>query len=228
MGIHDGHRERLREHFLDKGVDGFTTVAALEFLLQFAIPRRDTNPIAHALLDTFGSLKDIFEASEQQLCQVPGVGPNAAALIMLVPQILRRSEIDKVTEFVTIPDRKTAREYLRPFFMNEQNEVAYLLCLDVQQRPTKCVEIGRGGVDGLIFDPRLAVELALKYMSSSVYIAHNHPLGPAKNSREDDLTTQQMMRLFQQLGIHLIDHFIYCPEGVFSYASCGALKLLEY
>lgn len=91
MGVHDGHRDRLRARFLEYGLDNFNDLNALELLLFYAIPRRDTNEIAHALLECFGSLEGVFYASERELLQVPGIGTNAAALIRLVPQLMKKA-----------------------------------------------------------------------------------------------------------------------------------------
>ena len=114
MAIHDGHRERLRDCFLEHGLDSFHEVQALELLLFYAIPRRDTNPVAHALLDHFGSLDAVFAASERELCDVPGVGKSTAALILLVPQIFKRSRVAAASE----------KRYIR----NGREEAEYLFC----------------------------------------------------------------------------------------------------
>ena len=93
MGVHDGHRERLKSRFLEHGIDSFNDLNALELLLFYAIPRRDTNVIAHALLDRFGGLSGVFEASVPELTDVPGVGENAALLLKLVPQMMKKYEL---------------------------------------------------------------------------------------------------------------------------------------
>ena len=108
MAVHDGHRERMRDTFLVHGLDSFTEVQALEFLLFYAIPRRDTNTLAHALLERFGTLEAVFDAAEQELCEVPGVGKNTAALIRLVPQILKRSRVAAADEIKTIRNGREA------------------------------------------------------------------------------------------------------------------------
>ena len=90
MGVHDGHRERLRARFAEHGLESFNELNALELLLCYAIPRRDTNELAHRLLDAFGSLSGVFQASMQELTSIPGIGENAAALILMVPQIVEK------------------------------------------------------------------------------------------------------------------------------------------
>ena len=95
MGIHDGHRQRMKERFLGHGLDNFNDINALELLLFYAAPRRDTNALAHALLDRFGSFSAVLEADEQELLAVPGVGENAVTLLRLIPAVSRRYLLDK-------------------------------------------------------------------------------------------------------------------------------------
>lgn len=95
MGVHDGHRERLRARFAEHGLESFNELNALELLLCYAIPRRDTNELAHRLLDAFGSLSGVFQASMQELTSIPGIGENAAALILMVPQIVKKAHVSK-------------------------------------------------------------------------------------------------------------------------------------
>ena len=95
MGVHEGHRERMRERFFQHGLETFNEIEALEMLLYYAIPRKDTNPLAHALLDRFGSLDYVLSASEEELCEVPGISERTAALLMIVPQITQLSEVNR-------------------------------------------------------------------------------------------------------------------------------------
>lgn len=228
MGIHDGHRQRLRETFLENGLSGFHSITALELLLGYAIPRRDTNPIAHALLERFGSLQNVFDASEQELCEVEGVGPNTAVLLRLIPQIMRKSAVDKASERSVIYSVQHAKDYLMPYFLYERDELAMLLCLDSQNRVTKCTELSRGVVNAVNIDMRRVLETALKNRAVNVILAHNHPEGVAGNSREDDQTTRQIYMSLKTVGISLFDHLIFAPEGVFSYRDSGALELCTY
>ncbi len=228
MSIHDGHRQRLRDCFRKDGLAGFDGIRSLELLLQFAIPRRDTNPIAHALLDRFGSLRNVFDASEQELCQVEGIGPSAAVLIRLIPQIIRKSEVDRATELTLIRSTQDARDYLMPRFFLERDELAVLLCLDSQKRVIQCVELSRGVVNTVSVDLRRVLEIALKQRASSLILAHNHPDGAARNSREDDLVTGQLLQSLRTLGIELTDHLIFARDAWFSYRDTGTLQVLGY
>lgn len=227
MALHDGHRERLRDCFRKDGLAGFDAIRALELLLQFAIPRRDVNPIAHALLDRFGCLQEVFDASEQELLQVEGVGPSAAVLIRLIPQLARKSAVDRAAELRTVASTADVRDYLMPHFLYQRDELALMLCLDSQMRVIKCVELSRGVVNSVSIDVRRVLETALKHRASSVILAHNHPDAPACNSREDDIATRQVNQALGTVGIRLRDHLIFSRDEVFSYRETGMLQMCD-
>lgn len=228
MGVHDGHRDRLRARFLEHGLDNFNELNALELLLFYAIPRRDTNEIAHALLACFGSLEGVFLASERELLQVPGIGTNAAALIRLVPQLMKKSALSRPNRRETIMNSSDAGRYFIPRFMYEQDEVVYLLCLDAQKRVIKCAEMGRGVVNCVETSIRRIVETALKYKSSSVILAHNHPDGLALPSSEDDMVTKQVNTALALVGVSLEDHIIVAGDDFVSFADSGIMRLYRY
>lgn len=228
MGVHDGHRDRLRARFLEYGLDNFNDLNALELLLFYAIPRRDTNEIAHALLECFGSLEGVFYASERELLQVPGIGTNAAALICLVPQLMKKSALSRPDRREVIMNSSDAGRYFVPRFMYEQDEVVYLLCLDGQKRVIKCAEMGRGVVNCVETSIRRIVETALKYKSSSVILAHNHPDGLALPSSEDDMVTKQVSTALALVGVSLEDHIIVAGDDFVSFADSGIMRLYRY
>ena len=217
MSVHDGHRERLRDQFREHGLDSFNEITALELLLFYAIPRRDTNELAHALLAHFGS-------SEQELCAVPGVGLQAATLLRLFPQMMRKSACSRAEKIQTICDSNDAAAYLVPRFMYEQEEVVLLLCLDSQKRIISCPEVGRGVVNASETSIRRIVETALKYKAVSVILSHNHPDGIAAPSVEDDMVTRQVNRALSLVGIGLSDHIIVAGEEYASFRDNGFLS----
>lgn len=223
MGIHDGHRERLRSRFIEHGLDSFNELNALELLLFYAIPRKDTNPIAHALLDRFGSLSGVFDAGIRELTEVDGVGESAAVLIKLVPQLVRKSSISRRGSNLCITNSKEAAEYLVPQYLFEKEEFILLLCLDSRRRLISCTELGRGVVNAVDINVRRIAEIALKNRASYVMISHNHPDSSAMPSREDDYATQQVFNAMQSIGIPLLDHIIVSGEDYSSYSDSGML-----
>lgn len=223
MSVHDGHRERMKSSFKKNGLDSMNDVNALELLLFYAIPRRDTNVIAHALLDHFGSLSRVFSASIRELCAVEGVGENTAVLISMIPQLVRKSMVSDAEKITVIKNSKDAGKYLVPRFAFEQDEVALLVCLDSQKRVIGCFELGRGVVNKVSVDVRKVVELALRYKASSVILSHNHPDSFALPSLADTAMTEQIYRSLRLVGITLADHIIVSGKDYVSYLDSGML-----
>jgi DNA repair protein RadC len=228
MGVHDGHRERLRKTYLEHGLMSMNDINALELLLFYAVPRRDTNELAHLLLQHFGSLDGVFSASDEELCEVEGIGAYAASLLTLVPEIMKKSRLSKSREIRQIRSSDDAGEYLLPYFMNERDEVVYLLCLDSKRAVICCAEMGRGVVNAVDASVRRIVEKALKVKACSVIIAHNHPDGLALPSREDDLFTKCLYNALETVGIRLEDHIIVADEDYISIADTGMMALYKY
>ena len=228
MGVHDGHRERLRARFAEHGLESFNELNALELLLCYAIPRRDTNELAHRLLDTFGSLSGVFQASMQELTSIPGIGENAAALILMVPQIVKKAHVSKAKETKIIRNSTDAGNYLLPYFLDEPDEIVMMLCLDNKRAVICCREMGRGVVNCVDANIRRMVETALKVKTTTVIIAHNHPNGVALPSREDDNFTRTLYRSLGLLGITLEDHIIVANDEFVSLADSGVMHLFKY
>ena len=223
MGVHDGHRDRLRQSYLEHGLMSMNDINALELLLFYAIPRRDTNEIAHRLLDRFGSLDGVFSASAEELQEVEGIGENAAALLTLIPEIMKKSRVSKAREIRQIRSSDDAGACLLPYFLNERDEVVYLLCLDTKRCVICCAEMGRGVVNSVDAGIRRIVEKALKVRASSVIIAHNHPDGIALPSREDEVFTRALYNALETVGIRLEDHIIVAEDDYTSMADTGLL-----
>ena len=221
MGVHDGHRERLKSRFLEHGIDSFNDLNALELLLFYAIPRRDTNVIAHALLDRFGGLSGVFEASVPELTDVPGVGENAALLLKLVPQMMKKYELSKVGDMRTFRSSSQVAKFLIPRFLAEREELVLALCLDSRNNMLCCEVLNRGVVNAVDISTRRLVETALKYKASAVVLAHNHPDGVAMPSREDEVFTENAMEALRLMGIRMMDHIIVAGKNYFSMRESG-------
>ena len=205
MGIHDGHREKVRARFLTAGLDAFADHEALELLLYYAIPRRDTNPIAHALMERYGSLSAVLEAPVEDLRKVEGIGESAAVLLRLVPQLSRKSRLADARETV-LNSAERAGAYLLELFAGLSREVLYQLCLDQ-----------KGNI-------RLLVENAILTSASAVILSHNHPSGIALPSEDDVNTTEQARKALGTVGVRLADHIIVADGDFVSMAESGYLE----
>lgn len=147
MSVHEGHRERMRRQMKTSGMDSLSDVQVLEVALYYAIARRDTNEIAHALLRRFGSLSGVLEAPRAELLKIDGVGESAADLLLLFIQMERRHLMDRAGRETILDTTYKCAQYLMPRFIGEQEEVVYLLCLDAKCKALDCSLIHRGAVN---------------------------------------------------------------------------------
>ena len=221
MSIHDGHRGRVKERFLREGLDHFSDIQVLELLLFYAIPRKDTNPIAHALLDHFGSLAQVLEAPVEELQRVNGISENAALLLSLTTSVgrvyqIRRSEQVQILNTIT-----KCGDYLKHFFFGRRNEMVYLLCLDAKCKVLCCREVGEGSVNSANVPIRRVVEIALGCNATSVVLAHNHPSGLAIPSPDDVLTTKKLAAALSAVEVQLVDHIVVADDDYVSMVQSG-------
>ena len=212
MSIHEGHRQRLKRQFLLNGLDGFTDVQMLELLLFYVIPRRDTNPIAHALIDRFGSLSNVMDAPLAKLIRDGKLTENAATFLKLVKAAGRCYESDKSRQKKILSSIPECGDYLKAFFVNRKNEVVYLLSLDAKLKVLHCRQVGEGSVNYASIPIRRVVEMALEDGASTVVLAHNHPSGLAIPSGEDIQATRRLAAALYAVEITLADHFVVADD----------------
>ena len=224
MGIHDGHREKMRQRFMTGGLDAFADHEILELLLYYAIPRRDTNPIAHALMERYGSLPAVLAAPMEDLKRTEGIGESAAVLLHLVPQVCRRARLAQVGEDQVLNSSERAGAYLLECFDGESREVIYQLCLDRKGKLLACIRLGEGSVASADLDVRRLVENAILTGASAVILAHNHPSGVALPSDGDYTATMRVRAALNAIGIELADHIIVADGDFVSMADSGYLS----
>lgn len=219
--MHTGHRDRLKKRFLEEGLDGFSDIQALELLLFYAIPRKDTNPIAHQLLDHFGSLSRVLEADIEELKKIPGISGNAAVLLHLIPEMGRYYQVDIARRTEILPTLEACGNYLVPRFFGKTRETVFLLCLDAKCKVLACKEMGEGSVNCTSISVRKVVEMALAASATTVILAHNHPSGIAVPSQDDILTTRRVAAALRSVEIQLADHIVVAEGDYVSMAQSG-------
>lgn len=224
MNVHEGHRERKKRQFLENGLDAFQEHEVLELLLYYAIPRKDTNPIAHALLKKFGSLDAVFAAPVEELMRVEGVGENAAALIRLILPLYRRIRISATEEETILNSVEKVGAFFVGRFAGERTEVMYQACLDAKGKLLGVQKLSTGDVNFVHADIRGIVQNALLCRASAVVLAHNHPSGVALPSDADNAVTLQIREVLQSVGVVLFDHVIVADDDFVSLRQNGLLQ----
>lgn len=221
---HSGHRERLRKTFLSHGLDPIPDVNVLELLLFYAIPRQDTNPIAHRLLDVYGSLAKVFDASVEDLMQYGGLTENAAALIKLTIAVARRQQICQNKIEHILSNTQMCGNYLVHYFFGATEEMVYLLALDAKCKVLGCDKLFTGTINSANLSVRSVVEYALRIKASSVILAHNHTSGIAIPSQEDIRTTELVQKALDMVDVLLADHIVVADGDYVSMAESGLLS----
>lgn len=219
--IHKGHRDRLKQRFLEEGLDNFTDIQVLELLLFYAIPVKDTNPIAHGLLEHFGSLSQVLEADVEELKKVSGIKDHAATLLALVTQLCRYYQVSSAQQVQILTTLEDCGRYLVPRFFGRTKETVFLLCLDAKCKVLCCKEIGEGSVNTASISVRKVVETALSVNATTVVLAHNHPSGIAVPSNEDIQTTRRVVAALNAVEIHLADHIVVAEGDYVSMIQSG-------
>lgn len=220
MGLHDGHRQRLLQRFLREGLDGFDEHNILELLLFYAIPRKDTNELAHRLMDDFGSLAGVLDASAQELQQVEGVGENTAGFLKLLPELTRVYYSQKQQD-LCLASTEQAGRFLLPRFIGRQEETVLLTCLDGKCRVLSCTVLHKGSLNSSEVNVRKLLTAALKHNAAAVILAHNHPGGVALPSPEDLSATARIKAALEAADIRLLDHIIVADHDFVSLADSG-------
>ena len=224
--MHTGHRARLKEEFLARGLEGWSDHKVLELLLCYAIPRGDVNPIAHRLIDTFGDLAGVMDADPKALEQVMGVGEHTARLLKLIPQICGRY-LAETSGVLESESAERASDYARqfyPYFTGAVREKFCVLSLDSRCKVLGVDMLGEGELAEVGVNRRRVVEAALAHNARGVVLAHNHVGAYANPSIQDLHTTEELRELLEQVGVTVVDHLIFNGEEYISMLDSGYFR----
>ena len=207
-GAHEGHRQRMKERFLTAGLDSFSDHEIVEMMLFYALPYRNTNDLAHTLVDRFGGWTQVLDAHYDDLLSVPGVTPHVATLLTLAGQAARKYHKDMTGTVRQLYSTESLIRHVVPLFLGAKIEKVMMVCLDNKRKHLNTTCLFEGSVNSAQFNVREAVQQALRDNATQVVLAHNHPNGFAFPSSADVTTTQRLMEILRPLDIRLIDHII--------------------
>ena len=218
--IHAGHRNRLKEEIVSADItEPKLPVKLLEMLLFYGTPQKDTSPIAHELIKTFGSFSGVLEAEIDDIQKVSGITRNSASLIKLILPLLRTYTLEKYEFSESLKNLDEIGNYIFAKYFAVNKECLSLLCLNHLGKVLSFEIIMTGSVDSVGLSVRDIVSKAMKSNATAVVIAHNHPGGIALPSKQDIIVTRELKNALSTISVELLDHIILSTEDYVSMAS---------
>lgn len=218
-----GHRRRLRDRFLQSGLDGFLDYEIVELLLTLGTPMKDCKQMAKEAIKTFGGLRGVLDTSIEELQQIKGIGPHNAFGIKLSQAVSERLAKEEVIEKPILDSSKTVANYLQKSIGREKKEHFMMLSLDVRNRLIKISNISIGSLNASIVHPREVFREAIQSSAAQIIIAHNHPSDNPEASPEDVALTRRLEEAAKIFGIELLDHIIVTKNKFSSLKELGLM-----
>ena len=212
-----GHRKRLRERFLQGGLDGFLDYEIVELLLTLGTPRKDCKQIAKEAIKTFGGLAEVLDAPLEELQKIKGIGPHNVFGLKLFQAISERYAKEKIPKKTLLTSPKAVADYLKQKLGRENKEHFLILLLDSRNNLIKDNIISIGTLNASLVHPREVFKEAIDNRAASIIISHNHPSGDPEPSGDDLEMTKRLVEAGKILGIEVIDHIIVSKNKFFSF-----------
>lgn len=206
--IHAGHRKRMREKFARNGGAGFQKHEILEMVLYSSIPRGNTNEIAHALINKFGSFSGVLNAPYEELLKVKGVGEASALAIKMIPVCCKIYFDERYLEGTTFTDIRKVGQYLLNIYAMYDKEFPSAVLYDARRKEIDWITLGEPGTSSSSIDANRLIRECVSRNASYVVLAHNHPSGIAIPSQEDIIATKKIIALLSTIDCRLVDHII--------------------
>lgn len=219
---HSGHRDRLRQRFLNEGgFDNFEEHQILELLLFYAIPRRDTNELAHKMIKEFGDLDTLLNAEPEAISTRTNVSINTAVLVSMTGRLINRRCCSKIKH---LKDAEQAKEYFIQLLKGSAVEKFYIVCLDKNRRIIKNIKVAEGAMSAVALRLEPVVSDIVRYGASYAVCGHNHPAGTMDFSLDDNQTTVMIKQMLSVRGIRLMDHILVCGNEAVSMSDLKKFK----
>ncbi len=222
-----GHRERLRQKFLDHGLEKLTDEEIIELLLTLATPRRDCKQIAREALRRFGGLAGVLEAPVHQLREVSGIGPKNALGLKLVHEVARKFLQERLKGREFISSSKEVYEYLLHSLRDLKKEVFKVIFLNGRNEVIQVETLFEGSLTSSAVYPREVIKSALAHHAAALVFAHNHPSGDPAPSTQDFTITRDLFLAGKIMSIQVLDHLIIGRNRYYSFADQGHIRKWE-
>lgn len=216
-----GHRKRLRDRFLQSGLDGFLDYEIVELLLTLGTPLKDCKQMAKTSIKMFGGLRGVLDASLDELQKVKGIGPSNAFGIKMFQAMAERYAKEKISSKTPLTSPRMTADYLKAKWGRENREHFVTVLLDAHNNLINIHDISTGTLNESLAHPREVFEPALRQLAAYIIIAHNHPSGDLEPSTEDIRLTHRLVTVGELIGITITDHLIISSTGYVSLRERG-------
>ncbi len=223
--IHKEHRQRVKKRFLREGLDSFEDHQVLEMLLFYTYSMRDTNEIAHRMINEYGTLHNLFEADTLDISKRCKVTENVAILVSMIPSLARRYFLGKWDKKDIFDSSLKAGNFSIALATGRKVESFFLICLNNKRGLIHAEKMFEGTIDETPVYPREIVETALKHQAASVILTHNHPSGILAPSRSDIEATKKIISALETINVEVIDHIIVAGDKYYSFSEKKTLPL---
>lgn len=213
-----GHRQRLRDRFLQHGLDGFQDYEIIELLLSIGTPRKDCKQAAKAAIRQFGSLKNVLEAPSAELQKISGIGPNNVFGLKIPQAVARRYLEEKINQQPFIASSVDVVNYLVHHLRDRTREVFLLIYLNGRNQVITQEKLFEGSLTASAVYPREVVKAVLHHGAAAVVLVHNHPSGNPKPSRDDETITKRIQSALKAIDVTVHDHLIVAGNKITSFA----------
>ncbi len=219
----EGHRQRLREKFLNSGLDGFHDYEIIELLLTLGTPRTDCKQPAKDALKKWGSLKAVLEAPPKELKKIKGIGDHNVFGLKLTQDVARRYLADRIVDMDYIQSSEDVLDYLRHNLRDKSQELFMVIYLNGRNQILKMETLFEGTLNTSAVYPREVVKKALENDASALVLVHNHPSGNPSPSKDDLTITKKLKEAAKTIDIYIHDHLIIAGNDVYSFADHGLI-----
>lgn len=218
-----GHRKRLRDRFLQSGLDGFLDYEIVELLLTLGTPMKDCKQMAKNAIKKYGGLRGALDATFEDLQEIKGIGPSNAFGVKLFQAIAERYAKEKIPSKISLRTPKEVSEYCREKLGREKKEHFLVIYLDSANTVISIKDISTGILDSSLVHPREVFEPAIKLLAAHIIAVHNHPSGDLDPSLDDLKITQRLVAVGELTGIDVVDHLIISSHGYISLREKGVM-----
>lgn len=221
--LHDGHRERMRGKFIEFGLDVFSDHEVIEKLLYYVVPRKNTNELAHKMLNEFGTIYDLFNAHTLDIQRRTGISEGGAVLFSMMPHLFKRYKLSENEEKMKFESSCRLGEFIKVCFIGKVYESFFVMCLNGRLEVIAHKTIQEGTLDVVQLNMRDILEFVIRHKAKYIVLAHNHPSGDPTPSQADLNATVDISQILKKFDIDVIDHFLITSDNYVSFAEHGYL-----